>query len=49
MRLFEIFIGMILVIVCSVVGLSYFFGFFMFLGVFIVGMVIFKLRYKINV
>ncbi len=48
-RLPEIFIGTILVIVCSVAGLSHFFGFSMSLGAFIVGMAISKSRYKINV
>ncbi|GAA8805903.1 cation:proton antiporter [Helicobacter pylori] len=48
-RLPEIFIGTILVIVCSAAGLSHFFGFSMSLGAFIVGMAISKSRYKINV
>lgn len=48
-RLPEIFIGTILVIVCSTAGLSHFFGFSMSLGAFIVGMAISKSRYKINV
>ncbi|WP_187859883.1 cation:proton antiporter [Helicobacter pylori] len=48
-RLPEIFIGTILVIVCSAAGLSHFFGFSMSLGAFIAGMAISKSRYKINV